>query len=174
MLGLLNMIGLACMLLSFAAAPALAAPADDASDVIDLWAKAYNDNDPTALMKLYAADAVMFGTAEPMIFDGSEPIGAHFSGLAGSGDKVRICSRRVLPPPREDAALVTGSYQFEVIKDGVRALLPGRFTMLIVKHDTNWAISYHTSSHPQPNDQATAGKGAQQASVVPMVPAECR
>ena len=63
-----------------------------------------------AVTKLYAADAVLFGTAEPMIFDCSAPVSAHYSGLLGSGNTVRICERRVLPPLREDAVLLTGSY----------------------------------------------------------------
>ena len=98
------------MALSFASLPILAVPADDASAVLDRWATAYSANDPAAVTKLYAADAVLFGTAEPMIFDGSAPISAHYSGLPGSGNTVRICERRVLPPSREDAVLLTGSY----------------------------------------------------------------
>ena len=171
---LLTMIALVCVALSFAAVPALAAPADNASAVLDRWAAAYSANDPEAVMMLYATDAVLFGKAEPMMFDGTEPISAHFSGLAGSGETVRICDRRVLMPLREDAVLITGSYQFDVTKDGVRASVPGRFTMLIVKHDADWKISYHTSSRPQSIGDSVAGKRAQQASAVPIVPAECR
>lgn len=167
---LLDMIALACVALSFATAPALTAPADDATAVLDHWAKAYNDHDAAALINLYAGDAVLFGTAEPMIFDGSKPASAHYSGLAGSDNTVRICDRHALSL-REDAVLLTGSYQFQVGQDGIRALMPGRFSMLIVKHDGNWQISYHTSSHGQPVE---AGKGARQASVAPVIPAECR
>src|SRR5262249_31659105 len=115
---------------------------------------------------LYASHAVLFGTAEPMVFDGSEPLSAHYSGLAGTGNKVRIYDRRALPL-REDAVLFTGSCRFEVTKNGVRVLLPSHYTMLIVKYEGNWKISYHTSSGPQPISEAAAGKGAQQASVAP-------
>jgi hypothetical protein len=151
-----------------------AARLDDASAIADRWAVAYSANDPAELIKLYTTDAIMFGVVEPMIFDGSEPISAQFLGLPGSGNKVHICERRVLPPLREDPVLITGSYQFEVTKDGVRALLPSHFTMLVVKHDADWEISYHTSSPLQPIDESSAGKGGRQSSFVPTVPTECR
>ncbi|HYS49812.1 MAG TPA: nuclear transport factor 2 family protein [Xanthobacteraceae bacterium] len=167
------MIALALAALSFAPAPALAGPAEDASGVIDRWTAAYSANDPAAVMKLYAADAVLFGTARPIVFDGTEPIAAQFAGLPGSGDGVRICRRQMLVLGAE-AVLATGAYEFIGADNGVRVAMPGGFTMLIVKRDGAWHISYHTSSRPQPAQEATIGKGgARQASVVPIVPADC-
>jgi ketosteroid isomerase-like protein len=41
---------------------ASAGPAEDAGAVVDRWAAAFNANDAEAVAKLYALDALLFGT----------------------------------------------------------------------------------------------------------------
>jgi uncharacterized protein (TIGR02246 family) len=141
------------VLLSLGPAAALAGPAEEASAVIDRWAAAYSANDPDAVADLYAPDAIVFGTVSPMTFDGTAPIRAGFAHLAESDNKVRISHRRMLVL-FDDSVLVTGSYEFKSI-DHPAAILSG-FTMLVVKRDGRWHISYHTSFHPQ----VTSGSAA--------------
>jgi uncharacterized protein (TIGR02246 family) len=167
---LFAMIALALAALALSPVRAPAGPAEDASAVIDRWAAAYSANDPAAVMQLYTADAVLFGVAKPIVFDGTEPIAAQFAGLPGSGDRVRICRRQMLVLG-EEAVLATGTYEFTGLDNGVRVTMPGRFNMLIVQRDGAWHISYHTSSPPQ--DAAPGTGGARQASAVPIVPTNC-
>ena len=138
----------AFVLLSLVPAAALAGPAEEASAVIDRWAAAYSANDPDAVVNLYAPDAIVFGTVSPMIFDGTAPIRTGFAHLAESDNKVRISHRRMLVL-FNDSVLVTGSYEFNSIDHpAARPILAG-FTMLVVKRDGRWRISYHTSFPPQ-------------------------
>jgi len=149
----------ALVMLALAGAPAFAGPGEDASRVVDRWAAAYSAQDTSAVLRLYAADAILFGTVRPMLFDGSRPIGAAFAGLAGSGNTVRICQRHVLVVG-EDAVLVTGSYEFQARDQGIRETIRNRFTMMVAKPAGEWRISYHTTSHPLPGEDFATGRTA--------------
>lgn len=141
---------LVAMMLLLGPASALAGSVEDATAVVDRWAAAYSANDVSGVANLYTSDAILFGTARPIDVDASRPIIAQFASLPDSGNTVRICRRQGLIVG-EDAVLVTGSYQFQTIdQEEVRETLPGRFTMLVVKRDGKWRISYHTSSRPDP------------------------
>jgi uncharacterized protein (TIGR02246 family) len=161
------------MMLPLAAAPAFANAAEEASRVVDRWATAYNAQDGSGVIKLYAADAILFGTARPLVFDGTKPIAAAFAALAESANTVRICRRQMLVVGQE-SVLVTGSYEFQTLEQGMRESMRDRFTMMIVKRLGTWQISYHTTSHPQPGpDSATARTvAAEQASDLPIMPTD--
>jgi uncharacterized protein (TIGR02246 family) len=162
------------LLLPLACAPAFAVPPEDATRVLDRWAAAYSANDTSAVLKLYAPDAILFGTARPIIFDGTKPIGAAFASLPESGNTARICRRQVLVVG-DDSVLVTGSYEFQTLEHGMRGLIYDRFTMLIVKREGDWQISYHTTSHLQPGQDSSTGRTTsigRQTSALPISPAD--
>jgi uncharacterized protein (TIGR02246 family) len=124
----------------------LAGPAEEANAVIDRWQKAYSENDPAAVVNLYTPDAVLFGTVSPIIFDGTEPLPAAFGHLAENANKVSISRRQILVL-FDDSVLVRGSYEFTSIERGLPRQIPAGFTMLVIKRDGRWLISYHTSYH---------------------------
>src|SRR6266542_2854954 len=78
------------VLLLLAPAVTFAGPAEEASSVIDRWLTAFNANDADAVVKLYAPDATLLGTISPILAEAPGPIGAYFSSLRGSGNKVAI------------------------------------------------------------------------------------
>jgi hypothetical protein len=80
-------------MLPLVSTPAFANVVEQASRVIDRWAAAYSAQDASGVVKLYTADAIVFGTARPLVFDGTGPIAAAFAGLAESANTVRICRR---------------------------------------------------------------------------------
>ena len=84
---------LVLMMLPLACAPALANSAGEAIRVIDRWAAAYNAQDGSAVLKLYAADAVLFGTARPLVFDGAKPIHASLQRFKREGRGVIVYLR---------------------------------------------------------------------------------
>jgi ketosteroid isomerase-like protein len=49
--------------------PSFAHPVEDANAVVDRWAATFTANDADALVKLYAPDAILFGTVSPIIAD---------------------------------------------------------------------------------------------------------
>jgi uncharacterized protein (TIGR02246 family) len=148
------------VLLALVPATVFAGPAEEASAVIDRWEAAYSANDSEAVANLYAPEAILFGTRSPMIFDGAEPVRAAFAHLAANDNKVRISHRRTLVL-FDDRVLVTGSYEFKSIGRLAPSPILAGFTMLVVKRDGHWRISYHTSFPPpviDPEHTATADR----------------
>ncbi|MDB5873955.1 MAG: SgcJ/EcaC family oxidoreductase [Ramlibacter sp.] len=129
---------------AFACLSASAGPGDDASAVVDRWSATYSANDPDALVKLYAPDAVLLGTVSPIMSEGTAAIQAYFARLKGSGNKNAVKERRVIVLD-DDAVVVTGFYDFSNAQQ-TPALRPSRFTMLVTRRAGEWRIQHHHSS----------------------------
>ena len=140
---LIRVLGL--LLMSLASTAVFAGPAEDANAVIDRWSAAYTSNDPEAIVKIYAPDAILLGTVSPVISEGTEAIRKYFSLVKGTGNKNVIQERRTIVVD-ENAVVVTGFYEFIRMKDGQSLPSPSRFTMLITRRDGEWHIAHHHSS----------------------------
>lgn len=133
-------------------AMAVAGPAEEANTVVDQFSAAYSSNDPEAVVKLYAPDAILLGTVSPVISVGTEAIRKYFSMIKGSGNKNAIRERRTIVLG-DNAVVVTGFYEFTRMQDGKPVPGPSRFTMLITKTSGEWRIAHHHSSpHVQPKN----------------------
>ncbi|MGE5284685.1 MAG: SgcJ/EcaC family oxidoreductase [Actinomycetota bacterium] len=126
-------------------AAAAAGPAEEANAVVDRFSAAYTSNDPEAVVKLYTPDAILLGTVSPVISIGTEAIRNYFSMIKGSGNRNAIQERHTIVLG-DNAAVVTGYYEFTRMKDGKPVPGPSRFTMLIVKNGGEWRIAHHHSS----------------------------
>jgi uncharacterized protein (TIGR02246 family) len=126
------------------ATPAFAGPAEDASAVVDQWSATYSANDREALVKLYAPDALLFGTTEKTAVRGSEGVKEYFVALDKGGRRNTIQDKSVFVLS-DSAVVVAGFYDF-ARKDQDYAPRPSRYTMLIVKRDGKWMIQHHHSS----------------------------
>ena len=131
---------------------AVAGPAEEANAVVDRFSAAYTSNDPEAVVKLYAPDAILLGTVSPVISVGTEAIRKYFSMIKGSGNKNAIQERHTIVLG-DNAVVVTGFYEFIRMQDGKPVPAPSRFTMLITKSGGEWHIAHHHSSpHVQPKN----------------------
>src|SRR5882724_2052397 len=129
---------------------ALAGPAEDAKAAIERWSAAYSSNDPETVVKTYWPDAVLLGTVSPIMSEGTEAIRTYFSPLKGSGNKNAIGEHRTFVL-NDDAVVVAGFYVFTRMVEGKPVPGPSRFTMLVTKRGSEWAIAHHHSSpHVQP------------------------
>jgi uncharacterized protein (TIGR02246 family) len=131
--------------LLLAPAVALGGPAEEANAALDRWSAAYSANDPEAIVKTYAPDAILLGTVSPVISEGTEAIRKYFALVKDSGNKNAIMERRTIVIG-DNAVLVTGFYEFIRMKDGQPAPSPARFTMLVTKRNGDWLIVHHHSS----------------------------
>jgi uncharacterized protein (TIGR02246 family) len=138
-----RLVSIALILIS--PASVLAGPAEEANAVINRWSAAYSSNDPEAVVKNYRPDAILLGTASPVMSEGTDAIRAYFSPLKGSGNKNIIGERRTLVL-NDNAVVVTGFYVFTRVKEGKPVPAPARFSMLLFKHDGEWLIAHHHSS----------------------------
>jgi uncharacterized protein (TIGR02246 family) len=138
------------VLTAFAPVTALAGAAEEANALVDRWAATYSANDAEAIVKLYTPDAVFLGTVSPVIADSAESRRTYFSRLPGSGNKSVIGDRRIIAIS-DTAVLVTGFYDFTLMRAGAPVESPARFSMLLVKRGNDWLIAHHHSSaRPKP------------------------
>lgn len=139
-------IQILCLLLvSLASTLVFAGSAEEANAVVDRWSAAYTANDPEALAKIYAPDAILLGTVSPVISLGTDGILKYFSRLKGSGNKNTVQERHTIVLS-DEAAVVTGFYEFVSAVDGKPTPRPSRFTMLVTKRNGEWRIAHHHSS----------------------------
>ena len=136
-----KILGLLIALLAF---PAWAGPAEEAVDVVDQWAATYSANDRNALAKLYAPDALLLGTTDPLATRGSEAIHDYFSALDKGGRRNTIQEKNVIVLG-DDAVAVAGFYDFARQEQNYEAR-PSRFTFVVAKRDGKWLIVHHHSS----------------------------
>lgn len=133
------------VLILISPAAALAGPREEANAVIDRWSAAYSSNDPEEVVKNYRPDAILLGTASPVMAEGTDAIRAYFAPLKGSGNTNTVGERRTLVLS-DNAVVVTGFYEFTGVREGNSVPGRARFTMLLFKHDGEWLISHHHSS----------------------------
>ena len=88
-------------------------------------------------MKAYAPDAILQGTSEPQINEGTADLRQYFMRLPNGGSSVSIQERRMIVV-NDTTALGVGFYTF---KGG-----PARFSFLVVKRRNDWLIQHHHSS----------------------------
>ena len=81
------------------------------------------------MVKLYARDALFFGTVSPILYQGTGMIRSDFGGLPGNGQKIVIRERRMVIL-NDEAVLCVGFYELNRMWDA--RLVPGaaRFTMV--------------------------------------------
>ena len=133
-----------CVLFILAATPATAGPQEEAGAVVDQWSAAYSANDREALVKLYAPDALLLGTTDPVATRGAEEIRKYFVALEKGGRKNTIVEKNPIVLS-ESVVVVAGFYDF-ARKEQNYEPRPSRFTMVLVKRDGKWMIAHHHSS----------------------------
>jgi uncharacterized protein (TIGR02246 family) len=139
-----SLIRVLSMSFLLAATAALAGPAEEAAAVVDQWSAAYSANDREALVKLYAPDALLLGTTDPVATRGTEEIRKYFVALEKGGRRNTIVEKNVIVLS-DNAVAVAGFYDFSRKEQNYEPR-PSRFTMVVVKRDGTWMIAHHHSS----------------------------
>jgi uncharacterized protein (TIGR02246 family) len=85
-----------CVSFALAATSAVAGPAEEASAVVDQWSATYSANDRDALAKLYAPDALLLGTTDPVATRAAEAIREYFAALEKGGRRNTIREKNVI------------------------------------------------------------------------------
>lgn len=131
-------------MLALAPAPAAAGPVDDASALVDLWSTTYSANDRNRLAALYATDAILLGTTDPVVTKGRDAIREYFAVLDAGGRRNVIVEKNAIVLG-DDAVVVTGFYNFSRKEQGFEPR-PSRFTFVVAKRNGKWMIVHHHSS----------------------------
>lgn len=136
------------------AAPALAGPEEDAMQVVQRWAAAFNASDVDAIVALYSPDALFLGTGSRTVVVEPAGIREYFERALLTdrprGAKLLSHSSRVLD---DGAVVITGLDETTLVRDGKTVSSPGRVTFIVAKRGAEWKIvHFHRSGVPgRPN-----------------------
>jgi uncharacterized protein (TIGR02246 family) len=129
---------------------AIAGPQEDVAAATANWANVFGDNNPDAILPLYAKDAVLWGTLSPTVRSDPGAIKAYFVGAFSVLPKASVKFGEQLIRIYGNTAVNTGYYTFSYVKDGETKSLPARYSLTFVKDADQWLIVDHHSSAVPP------------------------
>lgn len=109
------------------------------------WVAAYNTRDPARIVALYDRDAVLWGTAAPVIRKTPEGVADYFKN-AGRRPNARVTIVEENVRVIGDGAVSSGAYTFSDVVDGKDTARPSRFSFVYRFRDGKWMIVHHHSS----------------------------
>ncbi len=109
------------------------------------WVAAYNSRDPARIVSLYDQDAVLWGTAAPVIRKTPEAVADYFKN-AGKRPNARVAIVEENVRVVGDAAVSSGAYTFSDVVDGKDNARPARYSFVYRYRDGRWMILHHHSS----------------------------
>lgn len=134
------------LLLAIAPVRAQPAPSADVTAATAAWVESFNSRDPKRIVAHYAPDAVFWGTTAKAIATTPEAIRAYFKD-AGQRPYTRVAIDAQHPRVYGPIAIVSGSYTFSDVRDGVTTnVRPSRFTFVFRRDGDRWLIVEHHSS----------------------------
>ena len=130
---------------------AIAGPQEEVAAATANWASVFGDNNPDAILPLYAKDAVLWGTLSPTVRNDPGAIKAYFAGAFNVLPKATVKFGDQLIRVYGSTAVNTGYYTFSYVKDGESKSIPARYSLTFVKDGDKWLIvDHHSSAMPAP------------------------
>ena len=128
---------------------AIAGPREDALQVVQQWTKKFMEFDVDGITKLYAPDALFFGTSSNALVSDPEGIRKYFTRALSRGGTVE----RKLDPSvlvlSDTVVVVTGVENVTGVRDGKPFAATGRVTFVVAKRGADWQIAhFHRSRLP--------------------------
>ncbi len=129
---------------------AIAGPREEALQVVQNWTKAFTESDVDGIVKLYAHDALFFGTGSKTLVTKTEDIRKYFeAALLTNRPRSAIVGDHSVSVLSDTAVAVTGLDTVTQTKDGKVLSANGRTTFVVAKRNTGWQIvHFHRSAMP--------------------------
>jgi uncharacterized protein (TIGR02246 family) len=144
-------IGGVLLVLSLSMQAATAGPQEDVAAAGQKWATVFAENNPDAMLPLYAEDAVLWGTLSPTIRSDPAAVKAYFVGAFQALPKATVKFGDQLIRVYGNNAVNSGYYTFSYTKDGETKSIPARYSFTYVKDGNDWKIvDHHSSAVPAP------------------------
>jgi uncharacterized protein (TIGR02246 family) len=129
---------------------AVAGPREDALEVVTKWNKAFSESDLDGIVKLYASDALFFGTGSKTLYTQPEEVRKYFERSFSRGDRVERKLDSSVMVLSETVVTVAGLETVTRTRDGKASTATGRVTFVIAKRGSEWQIThFHRSRVPQ-------------------------
>jgi uncharacterized protein (TIGR02246 family) len=132
--------------IALTAPAAWAGPKEDVAAATAKWGDVFAQNDPDAILALYAKDGVLWGTLSPTVRSDPEGLRAYFVAAFGALPQAQVAFGDQLVRVYGNTAINTGYYTFSFVKDGERKALPARYSFTYVNDGNDWLIVDHHSS----------------------------
>ena len=147
-----RIVGLALAFnLALVSPAAFAEPKDDVAAATARWATVFAENNPDAILALYAPDGVLWGTLSPTVRSDPAAVKAYFVGAFQALPKATVKFGDQLIRVYGNTAVNTGYYTFSYVKDGETKSIPARYSFTYVKDGESWRIAdHHSSAMPPP------------------------
>ncbi len=128
----------------------LAGPREEALGVVDKWAKAFVESDVDSIVKLYAPDALFFGTGSKTLVTTPEGIRTYFEqALLTNKPKSAVLGDHSVMVISDTTVVVTGLDAAGGVRDGKLYSADGRVTFVVAKRGDGWQIvHFHRSAKP--------------------------
>lgn len=135
-------------LASFGAA--IAGPKEEAKQVVNQWTQAFTESDVDGIVKLYAADALFFGTGSKTLFTKPDEIRKYFeAALLNNRPRGATVGDHSILVLSDTTVVITGMDTVTGTKDGNIYSANGRVTFVIEKRAPGWQIvHFHRSAMP--------------------------
>ena len=132
------------------ASPAVAGPEEDALQVVQKWAAAFNASDVDAIVGLYAPDALFLGTGSRMVVRTTAEIRDYFErALLTDRPRGAVLESHSVMATSDGTVVITGLDVTTAVRDGKTITSPGRVTFVIARRGTEWKIvHFHRSAVP--------------------------
>jgi uncharacterized protein (TIGR02246 family) len=129
---------------------AIAGPKEDALQIVDRWAQAFADSDVDGIVKLYAPDALFFGTGSKTLVTKPEDIRVYFErALLSNRPRGASLGDHAVAVLSDTAVVITGMDTVTGTKDGKMYSAGGRVTFVVEKRGSEWRIvHFHRSALP--------------------------
>ena len=128
---------------------ALAGPKEDIAAATTKWAQTLGQNDPDAILLLYAPDGVLWGTLSPTVRAVGRAARLFRYGVQSSAGPQTFGEQLIRA--YGNTGVNTGYYTFSFNRDGETKTLPARYSFTFVKQGENWMIvDHHSSAMPAP------------------------
>jgi len=129
---------------------AIAGPKEEALQVVQNWTKAFTESDVDAIVKLYAPDALFFGTSSKTLVTKTEDIRKYFeAALLTNRPRSATVGDHSVAVLSDTAVAVTGLDTVTQTKEGKTISANGRTTFVVAKRDAGWQIvHFHRSAMP--------------------------
>jgi uncharacterized protein (TIGR02246 family) len=127
-----------------------AGPEEEALGVLQRWTQAFTNSDVDAIVKLYAPDALFFGTGSKTLVTSPADVRTYFeAALLANRPRTAALDQRVVRVLSERAVAVSGMDTVTGVKDGNLLTGKGRVTFVVANRDGTWQIvQFHRSAIP--------------------------
>jgi uncharacterized protein (TIGR02246 family) len=138
----------AAALITLHCSTAIAGPPEEALQVVEKWTKAFTESDVDGIVKLYAPDALFFGTGSKALVTKPDEIRKYFERALSSGRVERKLDHSVMVLS-DTVVVVTGLETVTGVRGGKPFSATGRVTFVVAKRGSDWQIAhFHRSRLP--------------------------